>query len=161
MQVSDLMTESVITLDPEDDLALAEKLMAESRIRHLPVVDHDFKLVGLLTQRDLLRASLSALHAPQIADRHMKQTVAIERLMTRAFHAIAADMDLKEAADLMRANKYGCLPVVADDGRLIGIITDTDFLRFSSAVLEVFSDATAQRSLIRCLEEGGPKAGEA
>jgi CBS domain-containing protein len=140
MHVKDLMTPEVITLDPDDDLALAERLMGESRIRHLPVVDEQFKLVGLVSQRDVLRASLSSLHVARGADKRMKADVQLQQIMCTQIDTCAPDDPLKTVVDRMRAKKYGCLPVINAEGRLVGIITDTDFLRFSSAVLEVLED---------------------
>jgi len=164
MHVKDLMTAEVITLDPDDDLALAERLMSESRIRHLPVVDEHFKLVGLVSQRDVLRASLSSLHVANGADQRMKANVELQQIMRTDIDTCSPDDALKDVVDRMRAKKYGCLPVVNEEGRLVGIITDTDFMRFTSAVLAVFDGQDVYDRItgaITANHEGGASAGEA
>jgi len=147
MKVSHLMTSQVITLDPDDDLALAERLMKESNIRHMPVVDEAFRLVGLITQRDLLRSSLSDLHSASDTDRRMKESVEIADVMRDRVETVRPSDDLEEVANRMRKKKYGCMPVTDEDNHLIGIITETDFLRFSEQVLHIIGSAELEERL--------------
>ncbi len=140
MLVRELMTTEVITIDPDSDLAMAERLMADSRIRQLPVIDDAFKLVGLLTHRDLLRAELSHLHGMAEANERLKATVQIASVMQREVDTASPDQPLQEVADSLRHKKYGCMPVVDDEGRLVGIVTTTDFLRLSSVMLGLFAN---------------------
>ena len=139
MLVRDLMTADVITIDRDSDLMTAEKLMGESRIRQLPVIDDGFKLVGLLTHRDLLRAELSHLHGMDEANARLKATVQIDRVMQREVDCAHPDQPLQEVADVLRHKKYGCMPVVDDAGKLVGVVTSTDFLRLSSVMLGLFA----------------------
>lgn len=119
--VGDFMTRDLVTLKETDDLAFAERLLVVDRIRHLPVVK-DGKLVGLVTQRDLLRAA--ANHPP-------RTTLATE-IMTVEPTTASTDTTLVHAAQVMLENKFGCLPVCKPDGTLIGIITEADFVRFAA-----------------------------
>lgn len=148
MLVRDLMTSDVITVDRDSDLMTAEKLMAESRIRQVPVIDEDFNLVGLLTQRDLLRAELSHLHDMEEANQRLKATVQISRVMQAEVITARPDQPLREVADTLRQRKFGCMPVVDDQGKLVGIVSSTDFLRLSSVMLDLFSEDERLREAV-------------
>jgi CBS domain-containing protein len=125
LSVGDFMTRELVTLKESDDLALAEQMLRLGGIRHLPVV-RDGKLVGLITQRDLLRAS--ATHAA-------RSTVAGE-IMVREPVAATPATPLVQAARTMLEHKFGCLPVCAVDGKLVGIITEADFVRFAADMVQ-------------------------
>jgi CBS domain-containing protein len=114
MRVRHLMTPHPITLEPQQALDDAERIMRSERIRHLPVVSAEGAIVGLLTQRDLLRARSSP--GARLAD-----------AMTKAVRTIGPDTPALAAAQLMLDQKFGCLPVVEGD-RLVGIVTEADFL---------------------------------
>ena len=120
IRVRDLMTKEPVTIEADEEIDLAEQLMQLGRFRHVPVLE-DGRLVGLITERDLLRA-----RSADTPKRHVKA----EALMTRDVFAIGPDVLLLEAAQLLLDRKYGCLPVV-EDGTLIGILTEADFVRFS------------------------------
>ncbi|HJL17132.1 MAG TPA: CBS domain-containing protein [Sandaracinaceae bacterium LLY-WYZ-13_1] len=128
MTVGDLMTREVVTLYEEENLAGLLDGMERFRFRHLPVVDGE-TLVGLVTHRDLLRAGVSPLepHADQRAARLAEQTF-VRDVMQTDVETTAAHVPLVEAAKRMRDSKRGCLPVVGDDGELVGILTSSDLL---------------------------------
>ncbi|GEJ59163.1 CBS domain-containing protein [Anaeromyxobacter diazotrophicus] len=125
LRVGDFMTRELVTLKETDDLALAEQMLRLGAIRHLPVV-RDGKLVGLVTQRDLLRAS---------ATRPARTTAASE-IMVREPVTVSPTTSLVRAARVMLERKYGCLPVCGDDGALLGIITEADFVRFAADMVQ-------------------------
>lgn len=139
MKVRDLMTTEVITIDADTTLATAEHLMKESRIRHLPVIDDDFRLIGLLTHRDLLAAELSNLHGMEEANSRFKSTVQVSKVMRDDVECASADDDLAEVARTLQRRKFGCMPVLGEEGVLVGIITATDYLRLVRHLLEVYS----------------------
>lgn len=133
MRVGDLMTSPVLTLGPRDSLATAWRLMRRARIRHLPVVAPDGKLLGLLTQRDLLGASTSTVTVPDEAERvGMLALVRAEDVMESHVQVTRADAPAAEAGACMLRGKIGCLPVVDAEGRLAGIVTAEDFLRWAT-----------------------------
>lgn len=136
MRISELMTPKVVTLNASADLDLAEGIMASMRIRHLPVVAAG-KLVGLVTHRDLLRASLSSVrrHDPEAEDA-FKRSVKIADIMRREVATIRPEADVRQAIAEMRAQKYGCLPVVDADEALVGIVTEADFLQLTNILLD-------------------------
>ncbi len=136
--VADFMTRELVTMKESDDLALAESILRLGGIRHLPVV-RDRKLVGLVTQRDLLRAGTSGGAS--------RERPALE-IMTKEPTAVDPRTPLVQAARLMLRHKYGCLPVCEEDGTLVGIITESDFVRFAADVvqdLDLVAEAVATR----------------
>ncbi len=125
LSVGDFMSRELVTLCERDDLALAEQMFRLGGIRHLPVV-RDRKLVGLLTRNDLLRAA---------AARSSKTTVAGE-VMTHEPVTVRPTTSLVHAARVMLENKFGCLPVCDEDGALVGIITEADYVRFAADIVQ-------------------------
>lgn len=128
-RVRDLMTREVTTLRRNDKLSLADDLMSMKRVRHLPVLDDDSDdLVGIVSQRDLFRGALSrALGYGEKAQRTMLDMLVVKDVMTNRVISIAPDAPLTEAARAMLEHKIGCLPVL-EDGRLVGILTESDFV---------------------------------
>jgi CBS domain-containing protein len=128
-----------VTVRESDDLALAESLLRLGGIRHLPVV-RERKLVGILTQRDVLRSGESGSPAAR--------QLPVSDVMTRTPTSIRPATGLAQAARLMLERKYGCLPVCEDDGTLVGIVTEADFVRFAADVvrdLDLMADAVKTR----------------
>ena len=139
ISVADFMTKDLVTVRESDDLALAESLLKLGGIRHLPVV-RERKLVGLLTHRDVLRSGHSGKPAAR--------ALPVSDVMTRAPTSVRPATGLAQAARLMLERKYGCLPVCEDDGTLVGIVTEADFVRFAADVvrdLDLVSDAVKAR----------------
>lgn len=131
--LSSIMATELVTVHPSASLYHARQLMNEKRIRHLPVVDDDGRLVGLLTQSDVLAASDSILK-----DRDSQLEVAhfpVEDAMVTDVDTVPSSAALRDAALYLERHKIGCLPVV-DDGQLVGIVTDTDFVGVAINLLE-------------------------
>jgi CBS domain-containing protein len=126
ISVAEFMTKDLVTVRESDDLALAESLLRLGGIRHLPVV-RDRKLVGILTQRDVLRSGAAGKAAAR--------ELPVSDAMTREPTAVRPAMALQHAARLMLERKFGCLPVCEDDGTLVGIVTEADFVRFAADVV--------------------------
>jgi CBS domain-containing membrane protein len=132
MRVRDLMTSVVYTLTPRDDLFAVQNVMDEHNIRHIPVVDRDQDLVGLVTMRDLLRSRSPRDDELPLEMREARMhDMRVAEVMTQGVATIEPDSDLQEAALLMLDNKFGCLPVV-QGSRLAGILTEADFVRYFS-----------------------------
>jgi len=140
--VADLMTRRVVTIAPSDSLAAAWEAMRRYGIRHLPVVDARGALAGLVSHRDLLAASPSSLAFGAFPDR--------VRLLARAHAADVMETHLStarpdEAAAAagrrMRRHRIGCLPVVDERGRLVGIVTEDDFLGWATGRMDEESAA--------------------
>ncbi|MBI2373664.1 MAG: CBS domain-containing protein [Deltaproteobacteria bacterium] len=120
--VSSLMTPDVETLFEDETMDLARTIMTLARIRHLPVVDRSDQLVGLVTHRDLLRASATALRQSKT-----EAQVRVVEIMTRGVRTVSRTATALSAGEIMLEHKLGCLPVV-DEKRLVGIITEADFV---------------------------------
>jgi len=132
MKVREWMTPEVATVRRNDKLAIADDVMRLGRIRHTPVLDdHSDDLVGIVSQRDLFRGALAgALGYGQHAQQKMMSMLVIKDIMATDPVTTTPDTPLAEAARVMLERKIGCLPVV-EDGRLVGILTESDFLRFA------------------------------
>jgi CBS domain-containing protein len=128
-KVRDIMAKEVATLNVDDELSLAEDIMHLGRIRHLPVMDGE-KLVGIISERDLFKASLASVidYDYQIKRDYMK-TVVIKEVMQTSLITISPEASVKEAVQLMLQHKIGCLPVVEGE-RMVGLVTETDILRY-------------------------------
>ena len=128
-----LMSTDLVTISPEATLADARKTMQDRRIRHLPVVEGDRKLVGLLTQTDVLAATDSTLR--DLANRIPETEVLVRDVMITKVATIDKQASVRQAALFIESHRIGCLPVVSR-GRLVGIITDTDFVGIAINLLE-------------------------
>jgi CBS domain-containing membrane protein len=127
--VKDLMSRRVVSVRPEDSIAKVRLIMDEKNVRHVPVVDAAQNVVGLVSDRDLLRHALEdQLDLPVNVLEDVLRKSRAEDVMTREVATVEADEPLSSAADTMLENKYGCLPVV-DGTRLVGILTESDFVR--------------------------------
>jgi CBS domain-containing membrane protein len=135
MRVRDIMTTKVFTIGADKKAVVASEIMAWAHIRHIPVIDAHRRVVGIISHRDILRASLSALDTQfATADRrqHLAGAPALA-LMHQPVQTIGPDATVQEAAGAMRQHKFGCLPVVEHD-RLVGIVTEYDILRLVEAL---------------------------
>jgi CBS domain-containing protein len=141
ISVADFMTKDLVTVREDDDLALAESLLKLGGIRHLPVV-RDRRLVGLLTQRDVLRSGQSGKPAAR--------ELPISGVMIRDPVRVEPTTGLADAARILLERKFGCLPVCEPDGTLVGIVTEADFVRFAADVvrdLDMVAEAVRSREL--------------
>jgi acetoin utilization protein AcuB len=128
MQISDVMTRSVITAPPGMSLALAQRLMDDHRLRHLPVVQEG-QLVGLVSDRDIRQALPSPMTTLTQAERTYKMwTLAIATCMTREVVTVPPEATMVQGLRQLLAGPYGCVPVLAG-GQLVGIVTAIDVLR--------------------------------
>jgi CBS domain-containing membrane protein len=127
------MTREVITIAPETSLARAFGIMRCKRFRHLPVLDGRGRLVGLVTHRDLLAASTSSLEHPIEEERvELLRSFYVDQVMETHLDTACPDADAAEAGRRMVRHKIGCLPVVESGERLVGILTEEDFLRWAT-----------------------------
>jgi len=135
-RVREIMETKLVTISASERLSMVEDIMTLGRVRHMPVVQGG-RLVGVVSERDLLRASLSELSEHRDAERRMfLHVVEISRVMSTPPIVIGPDATIREAALLMADRKIGCLPVVEND-ELIGLVTETDVLRWVAGVAPV------------------------
>ena len=133
LKVRDVMSADPTTLKRNDKLTLADDIMRLGRVRHLPVLDDDGQaLVGIVSQRDLFRDALAhALGYGKHAQRKMLDTLSVKDVMNTDVATTGPDTSLVEAARILTERKIGCLPVV-EKGRLVGILTEGDFVALIS-----------------------------
>ena len=131
--LGEIMTTNVITVSLSTTLAEARSTMKEHRIRHLPVVNESGEMVGLLTQSDVLAAADSILRDAE--NRIPAREISIRDVMVTKIATVDENASLRQAALFLEKHRIGCLPVVADE-KLVGIITDTDFVGVAINLLE-------------------------
>jgi acetoin utilization protein AcuB len=123
------MSHPVISIHPKMSMQDALNLMHKESIRRLPVVDKHGKLVGIVSERDLLHASPSEATSLSVWEiTYLLSRITVEGIMTREVITISEDTPIEEAALIMADNKIGGLPVIRD-GEVVGIITETDLFK--------------------------------
>ena len=128
-RVREIMSEKIVPISADDSLSTVEDIMVLGGVRHMPVVRAGQR-VGVVSQRDLLRASLSNLtHYGVDQRRAFLQAVEIRRVMSEPPITISPEACVGEAAQEMAERKIGCLPVMQDD-ELVGMLTETDLLQY-------------------------------
>jgi len=129
MLVSHWMSKPVIAIDVNDSMKDATELLKQNNIRILPVMDRE-KLVGVVTDRDLKRASASDATSLEIHELlYLLTQIKVKEIMTQNPITVPPDFSVEEAAQLLLKNKISAVPVVSRQGRLEGVITQTDLFR--------------------------------
>ena len=139
--VSEIMSHNVIGLPPSASLAEARTLMQRHHIRHLTIREGD-KLMGLVSQRDILAAQESSLEKGN--NGAFLQQHQLSEVMIKGVTTVSPRAGIREAALYLQKCKYGCLPVV-DKGKLVGIVTDSDFVTVAIHLLEVLDAQLAEQ----------------
>ena len=123
------MSTKIVSISADDTLRVVKEIMEHGSVRHLPVVKGG-DLVGVVSQRDLLKASLSnVMGLPAEEQSLFLEGVSIAEVMSAPPVTIDAGASVQDAAKLMAERKIGCLPVL-DSGDFKGIVTETDVLRY-------------------------------
>lgn len=135
--VRSIMSHPVQSVDPDTTLAAAADLLRAHHIRHLPVVDRAHHVIGVLSQRDLVAAGVMGTRNEALAH---EDTRTVADLMKRTFHVIRAEEPVLKAGTMILNNGYDSLPVV-HAGRLVGIVTATDFVRLVVDNIDRFGGA--------------------
>ena len=125
-RVEDLMSRAVISLKERDIMQIAKLDMDIAGIRHIPVVDEQQRVVGIVSSSDLLQAFA----------RHERRAIPVSEIMQRQVVTVHRKLPAHEAARIMRERKIGALPVLGDRDRLEGVVTATDFLRVAEQALQ-------------------------
>lgn len=129
MLIAKRMSHPVLTINPEVPVQEALAQMRKDNVRRYPVVDKNKKLIGIVTDTDLLNASPSDATSLSVWEvNYLLSKITVERVMTRDVITICADCTIEDAARIMADNKIGGLPVVEDD-KVVGIITETDLFK--------------------------------
>jgi len=136
MRIRDFMTKNPITVDSETLVLDAQKIMKENNIRRLPVVDKG-KLVGIITKHDLLEASPSPATSLSVHElNYLLSKMKVKEIMKKNPATVSPDTTFEEALKIGQEKKVGSFPVV-DKGKLVGIATESDIVRFLIRALGV------------------------
>lgn len=137
MPVRNRMTPAPVVVRVDSPVAAAADTMRARKIRHLPVVDGDGRLVGIVTDRDLRQAVFDpAIHERLGPAAHALAQLPVREVMTWGVVAVHPDSDVRDAAQLMHQRKIGAVPVV-ERGRVVGILTESDVL---AALIDVLRE---------------------
>lgn len=128
MKVRELMTDQPVTLDPDDRLVDAEEQMGLRGFRHVPVITGDGAIVGMLSDQDIVRATLAEAGTDHRAQMFAKAKICVRDVMATKLDTIGPDADIADAAAQLRQKRRSCFPVV-EQGKLVGILTEADFVR--------------------------------
>ncbi|MFP6888905.1 MAG: CBS domain-containing protein [Nitrospinota bacterium] len=135
-RVSKIMTTGVVTISLDEKQDLVDEIMSSGDIRHMPVTKGGF-VVGLVTQRDLLRAKLSSVSGFSEEDRkELLEATDVEKVMVKDVKLADPNEPVVHAAKRMLEMRIGCLPVVNNDRELLGIITEIDVMRYFVEIAE-------------------------
>lgn len=130
--VGDLMTREVLTVEQNQKLATADDVMRLGHVRHVLVVDEEGELQGVVSQRDLfLGGLLRALGFGSRAKEQALDNLRVKDAMKTELTTTTPDTALESAARIMAEKKLGCLPVL-ESGRLVGILTEGDFVLWAA-----------------------------
>lgn len=144
-RVEHYMTSDLFTVHADDAIEMVANLMNWERIRHVPVEDHDHKLVGVITHRAVLRFIMGG---------GSPRRTPVSEVMKTEVVTVTPETPTIEALRTMRRLGIGCLPVVQND-RLVGIITEEDFMDLAAKLLEDQLGTSEQMAL----DFEGPKSG--
>jgi len=129
MRIEEFMTKNVITVGPETNLLDAQKIMIEKKIRRLPVIDKG-KLVGIVTEHDLFESTPSRINPMGAQQLHyILSSMKVKDVMTRNPITVSPQTPFEDALRIGQEKKIGSFPVV-ENGKLVGIITESDIVRF-------------------------------
>jgi len=136
------MVTNLITISPDTPIMKAREIMNENRISHLPVTDQDRRLLGLVTDRDLREAWASPATTLSVYElTYILQKITVESIMKKKLITVTEDTTIERAAFIMHQEKIGCLPVVSDGNKLVGMITTSDLMSVLLAAMGMSDDS--------------------
>lgn len=130
MIAADLMTPDPVTVQPDDDVSTAFSLLQESNFRHLPVVNENDELVGMVSDRDLRALLVPHFHRQETVENIVTRAAApVSTLMSANVVCVDMEDDVSLVAEQIVEHKIGAVPVVDADGKLVGIVSYLDLIR--------------------------------
>ena len=129
VSVGEIMTVRPVVVREDASVGEAWNLLRALDIRHLPVINADRELVGIVSDRDFTAPPMSAALAELVGNQAASLTAPVSSIMTGAPLSVEQDDDVREAMELMVENKVGALPVVGPEGHVVGIVSYLDVLR--------------------------------
>ncbi len=146
--VKHIMTTTVVTFFPEQSLALADEVMRIHGFRHLPVVDADRRLLGMVTDRDILSAKVSSVREVADTTRELiESSILIRDIMSEGLWSVRPDSRASAAGTMLIDHRFSSLPVLDDEGKLVGLVTEGDFLRCAIRMLAMHDGDLGETAL--------------
>lgn len=137
IKLVEIMVDKVITIRVDEPFSHVEKKLNEFHIRHLPVVDKDYKLVGIITQRDLFRTCppRKDQEGNLVYDQETLDGYILEYVMTKNPLTLTPAHTAADALLFLVDKKFGCIPIVDKYNLLCGIVTQVDILRIGAQII--------------------------
>jgi len=137
-RIADVMTSPSIAIDVDEPFSRVPQVFNSHHIRHLPVINKDKKLVGLITQSDLykIQPPRKLETGEWYYDEEALNNVELGRVMNTELFTLTPDQAIAQALEAMVKEKYGCVPIVDSNNVLVGILTQYDFLKMAVDILE-------------------------
>jgi CBS-domain-containing membrane protein len=133
--VSEIMRTDVVTVTEQERLDLTQDIMSLGRVRHLPVLDDEQHVIGIISHRDLLAAAMTkVLDFDPKSRRTFLRSIEVGEVMAVGVATVTPDTPLGDVARILAERKIGCVPVVGSRGELVGLVTETDLI--TAAFLE-------------------------
>jgi CBS domain-containing membrane protein len=133
--VAEVMNTDLLTLGVDNSVKEARELMSVHHIRHIPIVTGSNRLLGLVSQRDVLAAADSTLLVTPEDSAVEEADISVASIMTVSVNTVEENANLRGAALYMQKHKIGCLPVLREE-KLVGIVTDSDFIAVAIDLME-------------------------
>lgn len=135
--VSEIMSTELITVKPKEPMTVVDKIFKQHEIHHIPVVNEEKTLVGIISKEDYLRTlhglTLFKVSRAETYNEAMLRSLLAEEVMTKKIAHIHPDKPISLAADILMENLFHALPVI-DNGQLLGLITSYDLLKYAYRV---------------------------
>ncbi len=137
-KLKDIMSSEVISIQQDAPFADVARKMKEFHVRHLPVVDYNNKLVGLITQRMLyqIKSPRKLMDGDWYYDEEMLNDVILKHVMATDIFSLSPDQSMGKALMKMTYGKFGCVPIVDESNKLLGIVTRKDILKVAAHIYE-------------------------
>ena len=127
--VSKIMRREVVTVTVGEKLDLTQDIMNLGRVRHLPVLDDEQRVIGVISHRDLLAAAMTqVLDFDAQSRRTFLRSIEVGEVMAKDVTTVGPDARLGDVARILVERKIGCVPVVGANGELLGLVTETDLI---------------------------------
>ena len=156
MFIARYMTAPPVTIPPEMTIPAAKDLLQSRHFRHLPVVDQDGKLVGMVTDRDLRSAYPSSVLSSDAIRTCLAEldNTPVNAIMSRSFFTVSLSSTLDDALILLDRERVGALPVLDDSGKVVGIFSIRDLIK---AYRTLFGLGDRGSAMIVIEDDGNPK----
>ncbi len=156
MDISRHMTRNPLTAGPETSIFAVNKILRDNNFRHLPIVDSDGCLLGMVTDRDLRSALPSSVAAPgtKLPASNTMEKTPVREIMSQEVVALNEFSTIDDALIILGRKKVGALPIIDNDKRLIGIFSTRDLI---IAYQNLFGLGEKGSALVAVKNDGQPR----